>query len=75
MAIVAQRFAFLGRGLLSARQFLFGVALVGVAPIMVCGSGLDWPSKAAVVALVTFLPDAGECAGPDYPHPVRWSAT
>ena len=30
--------------------------LVGVAPIFVMWFGFDWPSKAAVVALMTFFP-------------------
>jgi NitT/TauT family transport system permease protein len=56
VAIVAQRFAFLGRGLLSLGNFFSALPLVGVAPIMVMWFGFDWPSKAAVVALVTFFP-------------------
>jgi NitT/TauT family transport system permease protein len=56
VAIVAQRFAFLGRGLLPLGNFFSALPLVGVAPIMVMWFGFDWPSKAAVVALVTFFP-------------------
>ena len=56
VAIVAQRFAFLRRGLLPLGNFLSALPLVGVAPIMVMWFGFDWPSKAAVVALVTFFP-------------------
>jgi NitT/TauT family transport system permease protein len=56
VAIVAQRFAFLGRGLLPLGNFFSALPLVGVAPIMVMWFGFDWPSKAAVVALVTFVP-------------------
>jgi NitT/TauT family transport system permease protein len=56
VAIVAQRFTFLGRGLLSLGNFFSALPLVGVAPIMVMWFGFDWPSKAAVVALVTFFP-------------------
>jgi NitT/TauT family transport system permease protein len=56
VAIVAQRFAFLGRGLLPLGSFFSALPLVGVAPIMVMWFGFDWPSKAAVVALVTFFP-------------------
>ena len=55
VAIVAQRFAFLGRGLLPLGNFFSALPLVGVAPIMVMWFGFDWPSKAAVVALVTFF--------------------
>jgi NitT/TauT family transport system permease protein len=56
VAIAAQRFAFLGRGLLPLGNFFAALPLVGVAPIMVMWFGFDWPSKAAVVALVTFFP-------------------
>jgi NitT/TauT family transport system permease protein len=56
VAIVAQRFAFLGRGLLPLGNFFSALPLVGIAPIMVMWFGFDWPSKAAVVALVTFFP-------------------
>jgi NitT/TauT family transport system permease protein len=56
VAIFAQRFAFLGRGLLPLGNFFSALPLVGVAPIMVMWFGFDWPSKAAVVALVTFFP-------------------
>jgi NitT/TauT family transport system permease protein len=56
VAILAQRFAFLGRGLLPLGNFFSALPLVGVAPIVVMWFGFDWPSKAAVVALVTFFP-------------------
>jgi len=56
VAIVAQRFEFLGRGLLPLGNFFSALPLVGVAPIMVMWFGFDWPSKAAVVTLVTFFP-------------------
>jgi NitT/TauT family transport system permease protein len=56
VAVIAQRFAFLGRGLLPLGNFFSALPLVGVAPIMVMWFGFDWPSKAAVVALVTFFP-------------------
>jgi NitT/TauT family transport system permease protein len=56
VAIAAQRFVFLGRGLLPLGNFFSALPLVGVAPIMVMWFGFDWPSKAAVVALVTFFP-------------------
>ena len=56
VAIVAHRYEFLGRGLLPLGNFFSALPLVGVAPIMVMWFGFDWPSKAAVVALVTFFP-------------------
>jgi NitT/TauT family transport system permease protein len=55
-AILAHRFKFLGRGLLPLGNFFSALPLVGIAPIMVMWFGFDWPSKAAVVALVTFFP-------------------
>jgi NitT/TauT family transport system permease protein len=56
VAILANRFEFLGRGLLPLGNFFSALPLVGIAPIMVMWFGFDWPSKAAVVALVTFFP-------------------
>ena len=56
VAVIAQRFAFLGRGLLPLGNFFSALPLVGVAPIMVMWFGFDWPSKAAVVAVITFFP-------------------
>jgi NitT/TauT family transport system permease protein len=56
VAMLAQRYAYLGRGLLPLGNFFSALPLVGVAPIMVMWFGFDWPSKAAVVALVTFFP-------------------
>jgi NitT/TauT family transport system permease protein len=56
VAILAHRFQFLGRGLLPLGNFFSALPLVGIAPIMVMWFGFDWPSKAAVVALVTFFP-------------------
>jgi len=56
VAMLAHRYAFLGRGLLPLGNFFSALPLVGIAPIMVMWFGFDWPSKAAVVALVTFFP-------------------
>jgi NitT/TauT family transport system permease protein len=56
VAILAHRYAFLGRGLLPLGNFFSALPLVGVAPVMVMWFGFDWPSKAAVVVLVTFFP-------------------
>jgi NitT/TauT family transport system permease protein len=56
VAILAHRYAFLGRGLLPLGNFFSALPLVGIAPIVVMWFGFDWPSKAAVVALVTFFP-------------------
>ena len=56
VAILAHRYTFLGRGLLPLANFFSALPLVGIAPIMVMWFGFDWPSKAAVVALITFFP-------------------
>jgi len=56
VAILAHRFDFLRRGLLPLGNFFSALPLVGIAPIMVMWFGFDWPSKAAVVVLITFFP-------------------
>jgi NitT/TauT family transport system permease protein len=56
VAVLAHRFAFLGRGLLPLGNFVSALPIVGIAPIMVMWFGFDWPSKAAVVAVITFFP-------------------
>ena len=55
-ALLADRFAFLGRGLLPLAGLAGAVPIVGIAPIMVMWFGFDWHSKAAVAAVVTFFP-------------------
>jgi NitT/TauT family transport system permease protein len=56
VAVVAHRYTFLGRGLLPIGNFVSALPIVGVAPIMVMWFGFDWPSKAAVVVVITFFP-------------------
>jgi NitT/TauT family transport system permease protein len=56
VAVLAHRFTFLGRGLLPLGNFISALPIVGIAPIMVMWFGFDWPSKAAVVAVITFFP-------------------
>jgi NitT/TauT family transport system permease protein len=56
VAVLAHHYAFLERGLLPLANFFSALPLVGIAPIMVMWFGFDWPSKAAVVALITFFP-------------------
>jgi NitT/TauT family transport system permease protein len=55
-AAVAHRWTFLGKGLLPLGNFISAMPIVGIAPIMVMWFGFDWPSKAAVVAVITFFP-------------------
>ncbi len=56
VAIVAHRYEFLGKGLLPLGNFVSALPIVGIAPIMVMWFGFDWPSKTAVVAVITFFP-------------------
>jgi NitT/TauT family transport system permease protein len=56
VALAAHRYTFLGRGLLPIGNFVSALPIVGIAPIMVMWFGFDWPSKAAVVVVITFFP-------------------
>jgi NitT/TauT family transport system permease protein len=56
VAIAIDRSDFLKRGLLPIGNFVSALPLVGIAPIMVTWFGFDWPSKAAVVVIMTFFP-------------------
>ncbi len=56
VAIAIDRMPFLQRGLLPIASLTSAIPLVGVAPIAVMWFGFDWPSKAAVVMLMTFFP-------------------
>jgi NitT/TauT family transport system permease protein len=55
-AVIADRVPFLGRGLLPLGNFASALPIVGIAPVMVMWFGFDWPSKAAVVVVITFFP-------------------
>jgi NitT/TauT family transport system permease protein len=56
VAILVDRSPFLQRGLLPLGNLVSALPIVGVAPIMVMWFGFDWPSKAAVVVIMTFFP-------------------
>lgn len=56
VAILIDRSDFLKRGLLPIGNLVSALPVVGVAPIMVMWFGFDWPSKAAVVVIMTFFP-------------------
>jgi NitT/TauT family transport system permease protein len=56
MAILADRIAFLRRGVLPIANLMSALPIIGVAPIMVMWFGFDWQSKAAVVIVMTFFP-------------------
>ena len=56
IAILIDRSPFLQRGLLPIGNFVSALPIIGIAPIMVMWFGFDWPSKAAVVVVMTFFP-------------------
>jgi NitT/TauT family transport system permease protein len=56
VAIAADAVPFLRRGLLPLGNLAAALPIVGIAPIMVMWFGFDWPSKAAVVVVMTFFP-------------------
>ena len=56
VALAIDRLPFLQRGLLPLASLTSTIPLVAVAPIAVMWFGFEWPSKAAVVVLMTFFP-------------------
>jgi NitT/TauT family transport system permease protein len=56
VAILLDRSPFLRRGVLPLGNLVSAMPIVGIAPIMVMWFGFDWPSKAAVVVVMTFFP-------------------
>lgn len=56
VAIVADRYGFLKRGLVPIGNLVAALPIIGIAPIMVMWFGFDWQSKAAVVTVMTFFP-------------------
>ncbi|WP_309085239.1 ABC transporter permease [Chelativorans sp.] len=56
VAIAIDRSPFLKRGLLPLGNFVSALPIIGIAPIMVMWFGFEWPSKAAVVVVMTFFP-------------------
>jgi len=56
VAVLVDRVPFLQRGLLPLGNMVSALPIVGIAPIMVMWFGFDWPSKAAVVVIMTFFP-------------------
>ena len=55
-ALAIDRVPFLKRGLLPIGNFVAALPIIGIAPIFVMWLGFDWPSKAAVVVVMTFFP-------------------
>ncbi len=56
LALALDRSPFLQRGVLPLAGLLGAMPIVGIAPIAVIWFGFDWPSKAAVAAVMTFFP-------------------
>ncbi|OLP44251.1 ABC transporter permease [Rhizobium oryziradicis] len=56
VAVLIDRSPFLKSGLLPIGNFVSALPVVGIAPIMVMWFGFDWPSKVAVVVIMTFFP-------------------
>ena len=56
VALLCDRFTFLGRGLLPVGNFFSVLPLVGVAPIMVMWFGVGVAPNIAVVVIMTFFP-------------------
>ena len=56
VALLCDRSPFLRRGLLPLGNLVAALPIVGVAPILVMWFGFDWPSKAAMVVVMTFFP-------------------
>ena len=55
-ALLIDRLPFLQRGLVPVGNLVAALPIVGIAPIMVMWFGFDWPSKVAVVVVMTFFP-------------------
>ncbi len=56
VALIADRFSFLERGLLPLGNLASAVPIVGIAPIMVMWFGFGWESKTAVIVFMIFFP-------------------
>jgi NitT/TauT family transport system permease protein len=56
VAILADRVPFLRKGMLPIGNLVSALPIIGIAPIMVMWFGFEWPSKAAVVVVMTFFP-------------------
>jgi NitT/TauT family transport system permease protein len=56
VALAIDRSAFLQRGLMPFANMVSAMPIVGIAPIAIMWFGFGWPSKAAVVVLMTVFP-------------------
>lgn len=55
-ALLVSRFIFLERGLLPYATAFSSIPIVALAPVLVKMVGLEWPSKAIIVAITVFFP-------------------
>ena len=58
LALAVARSPFLERGLLPYATAFSAIPIVALAPVLVKGIGLEWPSKAVIVAITVFFPVA-----------------
>jgi NitT/TauT family transport system permease protein len=56
MAIATQHYPFLERGLMPYATLFSSVPIVALAPVVIRAMGVDWQSKAVVVAITVFFP-------------------
>ncbi len=56
VGVVCARFAWLRRGLVPYAVASSSIPIIGMAPVLIFWFGLEWPAKAAVVAVMTFFP-------------------
>ncbi|MDE8344724.1 MAG: ABC transporter permease [Acidocella sp.] len=56
IALAIDRSLFLQRGLTPLANMISAMPIIGIAPIAIEWFGFDWPSKAAVVVLMTIFP-------------------
>lgn len=54
--VVCARFGWLRRGVIPYAVASSSIPIIGLAPVLIFWFGLEWPSKAAVVAVMTFFP-------------------
>lgn len=55
-ALLVSRYVFLERGFLPYAAIFSSVPIVALAPVLVKIIGIDWPSKAVIVAITVFFP-------------------
>ena len=56
VAVLIDRSPFWKAGIMPVGNLMSALPIIGIAPIMVMWFGFDWPSKAAVVVVMTFFP-------------------